>query len=307
MKNKKAQIFTLIAISLIALLFVSYSVYSYAENRDSIKTRVQSMDNFLFSLEKDLQREIYVFGFRTIFLAEDQITKSGNYISNLDDFFQKAFFNGTVYGNNSDILTGVTYEDLLDLINQKSEKINVEIISTNPTLQVLHQDPWHISFIFTFNLTMQDKSALATWNKQENITAQVEVEGFEDPIYLLNTNGKITNKINKTIYQPFVEGVSVSNLAIHSRNSFYINTTLSPSFLNRLQGNLAPDENGIESLVYLPDLTQQGIIVKQKSVVDHIYFSDNNPDSHNIQGMPNWFRINQEHLDLYGVFDLIVQ
>ena len=68
-----------------------------------------------------------------------------------------------------------------------------------------------------------------------------------------------------------------------------------------LKGNKEPNENGIESLVYLPDLSTQGIAVKDKSVVDYIYFSNNYPASQTIAGMPAWFKIDNNHLSTYGV------
>jgi len=297
-RNKKAQFFTLMVISLIALLFLSYSVYSYSRDRKAISTRIRTMDNFLFSLEQDLERQMYVFGFRAIFLAEDEIARRGTYISNITDFFEEAFFEGTVYGNSSDILIGVYYNDLLENINEKSGKINVNISILNPRFKVIQQDPWNVVFIFSFNISMSDKSGLASWNKEENITSFVSIEGFEDPTYLLNTNGKVSNMINKSAY---TFSSDISNLSLHVENSYYVSSLLAPSFLQRLEGNLQANENGIESLVYIPKLSLQGVQVKDKSCVDYIYFSSNNPSSSNIIGMPSWFKLDNEHFSVYGV------
>ena len=96
----------------------------------------------------------------------------------------------------------------------------------------------------------------------------------------------------------------VSNLKKHVENSYYINSSLAPGFLNRLQGKLSSNANGIESLVNLQKLSNQGITIKSKSVVDYIYFSENNPVSYPIIGMQNWFRIDEAHLDIYDVRDL---
>ena len=88
--NKRAQVFTLVAIILIGLVFVSFEIFSIVKERDSIETRISTMDSCLFSVEKNFEREMYISGFRAIFLAEDQITKNGNYI-NVDHFFNEAF------------------------------------------------------------------------------------------------------------------------------------------------------------------------------------------------------------------------
>ena len=67
--NKKAQIFTVLAIVLIMLMFVSFEIFSMIRERDSIKTRVSSMDSFLNSIEDNLERQMYISGFRILFLA----------------------------------------------------------------------------------------------------------------------------------------------------------------------------------------------------------------------------------------------
>jgi hypothetical protein len=257
------------------------------------------MDDFIFSFEKNLKRDIYAFGFRTIFLAEEKITSTGQYISDFNGFVEEAFFNATVDGQGSDILIGVNYNDLLDTINEKAGKMNIMVSFSNPQISVSQTDAWNVLFVLSFDLNLSDKANLSSWNKRENIMAFVEIEGFEDPLYLLNTNGKVINKINKTVYQPF-EG-DVDELLLHTKKGFYIASDSAPSFLDRLQGETEPDLQGIESLVYLPKLSSEGISTKTKSVVDYIYFSSDNPGSQQITGMPSWFRLDDAHRDDYGV------
>ena len=297
--NKKAMFFTILVIALLSLFLVSYTIYSVVQDRSAISKRIQTMNSFLFSLEQDLERQGKIAGFRTIFLAEDYITRTGNYISDIDSFFQEAFFNGTIYGQETEIMVGARYEDILQSVNEKASKINVDITIDEPELSVLQEDPWHVALLFSFNLTMQDSTGLASWSKRENIKSLVKVEGFEDPLYVINTNAKLTNKINKTIYETFVQNGDVSNLSAHAENSYYKASTTAPSFLNRLQGKTQGNENGIESLVYLPKLAQQGISIREKSVVDYIYFSTENPSSQQVTGMPDWFRLDSEHLSIY--------
>ena len=297
--NRKGMFFTVLVIALLSLFLVSYTIYSAVQDRSAISKRIQTMNNFLFSLEKDLERQGKIAGFRIVFLAEDYITRTGNYVSDVDGFFQESFFNGSVYGQENEIMLGARYEDILDSINDKANKINVNISISEPELSVLQEDPWHVALLFSFDLTMQDNTKLASWSKRENIKSLINIENFEDPIYIINTNGKVTNKINRTVYDSFSRD-DVSNLSAHVTNSYYITSSLAPSFLDRLEGRKTASENGIESLVYLPKLSQQGISVQQKSVVDYIYFSTENPSSQQVAGMPDWFRLDSEHLNIYA-------
>ena len=124
---------------------------------------------------------------------------------------------------------------------------------------------------------------------------------FEDPLYLIGTNGIVSYKINQTPYETFVTGSDVTNLSNHVTGNYYTATNNSPSFLNRLEGNFSANENGIESLIYLPDFTNNGIIVLDKSVVDHIYFGTTNPSTSQVTGMPTWFKIDAANENTYNV------
>ena len=119
----------------------------------------------------------------------------------------------------------------------------------------------------------------------------------------MNTNGLVAPKIVKTPYSSFVSGANISNLSSHLKNSFYIASTNAPSFLDRLEGRIVASDYGIESLVNLDELAKQGISVKQKSVIDYIYFSEASGEGCRVlpSGMPSWFRLDNAHLVSYGV------
>lgn len=296
LKNKKGMLFTFTVIALLTLFLASYGIHSVIEDRGPINKRITTMNNFIFSLEQDLSRKLYISGFRTIFLMEKQITQTGEYITNFDSDFEDAFFNGTMFNEPQELLNKMKFQDIEDSLNQKASKININISLLNPKIYVIQEDPWHVKFILSSNLIVQDKTNLASWNITKNISASIPIENFEDPLYIVNTNGLVVNKINKTIYSTF----GVTNLTNHLENSYYINSTLAPSFLDRLKGINLANENGIESLVYLPDLSSQGILVENKSVVDYIYFSANDPVGGQVIGMPIWFILDNAHQSIYS-------
>ena len=299
--NKKGQVFTLIAIALIGLLLISFEVFYLSQERFSVSTRISTMESFLYSIEENLERQLYISGFRIIFLAENEITNTGQYIPNIDYFFEEAFFNGSVNGGEQEILNGATYDDLILSLNEKAEKVNVDIILSNPIISVKQTDSWHVNFTVSFYLLMEDRADLAKWEKVQEISALIPVSGFEDPIYTVNTNAKVSRKINSTIYNGIYTEGGINNLLNHVNNGYYSANTDAPSFLKKLEGDFSPDENGIESFVDLFELSSQGVAVKDKSVVDHVYFSPDNPFSYNINGMPSWFKVDSGHLEAYNL------
>lgn len=309
--SKKAQLFTIMGIFIVFLVFMSFEIFSTIHERDVIKTRVSTMDNFMSSIEKNLERQMYISGFRIIFLAENHITSTGNYI-NVDSFFNEAFFNGSVGGvSNNSILNGATYSDLIDSLNQKASKINVNITMNNSFINISQNSPWFVNFTMTSDFVMQDRENLAKWDKEQVISALIPVEGFEDPLFTVNSYAKISRKIARTPYEGnYADELTgnVTNLLDHVNRGYYASNPNAPNFLQRLEGNLNPDSNGIESFVNIPELSSQGISTQEKTDIDYIYFSTSNPAYFGVSGMPSWFKIDNQsnHLQKYNVSSLIV-
>lgn len=197
-KGKRGVFFTALVIVIISLFILSFTLYTNIYERKAIEKRISTMNSFLSSTELDLSRKVYIFGYRFIFLEESQIIDSGSYISNLNSSMQEAFFNGTINRQVQDLLQGTTFNDIITNINQSAGTINAKISFTSPSIQVIQYDPWHLTFILTTNLSMQDEGNLASWNKISVIEANVSIDNFEDPIYYIGTDGALTNNITET-------------------------------------------------------------------------------------------------------------
>jgi hypothetical protein len=308
--KKKGMFFTMTALLLLSLALLTIGTYNTITNRESIHTRIESMNEAIFSIQEDLNRKLFISGFRIIFLFEKRILEDGTYITNTTEQFNEAFFNGTIQGevraNETALLQGVTYTDITQNIQETATKLNLKITLNNPQLKVYQENPWYITIQLTTDTTIQDLSNLANWNTTLTTKTNISIQNFEDPLYVINTNGLIFQQINKTPHTTFTNGSNIANLLDHVTNKYYKETNKSPNFLMKLEGNQNPNEYGIESLVYLPELSTQGITLQDKTITDNEYFSTNNPTAYNIQGMPGWFKIDQERLTDYGVEDLTV-
>lgn len=304
LKQKRGIFFTITALLLISLLFISYTFYLDSRHAKSTRQRVETMNSFLFSLEQDLQREMYISTFRTIFLLENHISQTGTYLTTIDPLFQEAFFNGTLYQQPQELMLGVTFGDIQQNAREKARKIDVNITLNNPVFSVTHDSPWYVKATLQAELDFKDDNNLAAWNKTEVLVAYIPVQGFEDPLYLISTNGLMTNQIIKTPYNSFTQGTDIQNLSAHATNLYYTNSSLAPSFLQRLQGQTTSSPYGIESLVNLNKLSAAGVSVKDTTVVDYLYFTTSSDTNYQIQGMPGWFKLDQSHLSLYQASNL---
>ena len=299
--NKRAAFFTLIAIAILSLFAFSYSFYSLSTERHSVESRIESLNRHILSMQEDFRRKVYITSFRIIFIYERNIAKTGEYadISTFDELF----FNGTIDGeidpDDETLLHGVLFEDIISSLNESANELNLIIDFTNPEVLITQEDPWNVKVVLSGNLEINDLSGLASWNKSTEIVSYISIHHFEDPIYIVNTLGLIPRKFVQTPYT--FSDSDLTNLTLHLENNYYVASTNAPSFLNRLQGDFSADENGIESLVHLPELTSQGFSVRDKSIVDYIYFSEFNPEASHITGMPSWVKLDDNSLQNYNL------
>ncbi|MEK6908905.1 MAG: hypothetical protein AABX23_02535 [Nanoarchaeota archaeon] len=298
-KNRKGIFFTLIVIAAISLFLISYTFYSNYGERGKTHDRINTLNTFIFSIEENLERQIFISGFRSLFVMQTESIEQGAYIQNATYSLNELFFNGSYNNVEQPIMIGATFSDIQDEIQQKANKVNAYITLNNPSISLTQSDPWNIDIIFNVNLDAQDQGRLVTWNKTQSYISKIPIKDFEDPLYLLSTGGTVTNRIEKTPFANFSNGSSLTNLNSHITNRYYKSNSQAPSYLNRLQGSNAASEFGIESLIHIPQLSNQGINIQDKTVVDYIYFSISTPISCRITGMPSWFKIDQAHLTDY--------
>ncbi len=296
--DKRGIFFTLITIIILTIFIITVSITQF-EHDDSIVTRVSTMESFLSSLDKDLERRTYIFGIRAILAMDSEILNKLQYINNFDSVVNELFFNASINGKLMvNISTGITYNDTLNEVNFFAKKFNVMVKMDHKNITISQDDPWHIVVNWTVNMTMEDIGKLARWERIHSYVVYVSIENFEDPVYIVGTNGSYTNIIKKTPYEGnYVTGSDISNFSKHVNNSYYANfSNAAPSFLDRIKGNIgANSPYGIESFVNLLELSQQGISTKDKTTVDHIYFSTSSPCARNLPGMPYWFKIDNQN------------
>ena len=75
----------------------------------------------------------------------------------------------------------------------------------------------------------------------------------------------------------------------------------------RFEGDLSSNENGIESIVDISLLEKQEDIVidYDRSVIDYVYFGTQATNNKcNIEDMPSWFKIDEEHINDYEINEL---
>lgn len=275
--KKKSVFFTLTAIVLTLVIILSFNVYSkynLNEKMNVVEVRITTMNNFIKDVSQDLEKGVYITSFRSLLSMIQHITDNGTFIDNVDYTFSELFINGSIDDNVINLMTNSTFPDWVNKIQIEAEKIDINANFTVNNVSITQEDPWKIKIAANINMNVQDKKQTSSWSINKNIITDITIESFEDPLYIVNSQGKLTNTIRVSPYTVFVQGSNADNLVSQINESYYINTTTAPSFLMRLEGNLSSSSYGIESLVNVEEFSDQGISVKSRSAVDYIYFGN---------------------------------
>jgi hypothetical protein len=123
---------------------------------------------------------------------------------------------------------------------------------------------------------------------------------------------KIRNNTKIYLDQNTKKVWDLSNLTMDIANGYYQSSENGASFLDRLEGNIMLSPKymyGIETFVYLPDLTDADLPVNTlASCIDYQYWQDvagSGIRNGNYDTVYNWFKIDNNNAIIYGIGDLI--
>lgn len=315
-KSRKGVFFTLIALLIAGLILfgiIMSSAKKYSEKTDAVGIRLETMNDFMQDLEHDMERALYITSFRSLLALEQYIVSRGEYLPNVENSFAEALFNGTVNQTSVELMANATFTLWIERVRQDSEKIDVDFSIELVEVKIFQESPWFLSVNLSTILNVTDSNGIASWSKPYLVSTRINVEGLEDPFYLVESNGLVTNIIVKANNTNFVNELTNDTTVLlnHVNQSLYIQSTRAPDFLMRLTGNYSNSTNGIESIVNVDDFIAQGFAAKDRSSVDFIYFSTVPHVEHSIFGISDedgfeWFRLDNDSLVIYEAENLIL-
>lgn len=319
MSNKKSIFYTISAIALTIVIITTYSAYDtyrLSEKMDVVQTRIETVNFFIKDVERDIGKGMNIATFRTLLSFNQFIATNGTFIGNINEGFKESFLNGTINKQSLGLMKDSTFTDWANKISAEANKVDIKFNFTINDVKINHTDPWTVSVGLNISLNIRDKRNTSYWIRDRYLTNTISIIGLEDPLYIVNSKGRVTNVVVKSNITQFVIGGKVDNLMKHMNNSWYVASNTSPSFLMRFEGNLGNSSYGIESLVNLGEFEAQGLTLKDRSIVDYIYFGTKSTTNFRVNATPEWFKIDGslpapgpskgEHLDLYQVRNVTI-
>lgn len=308
-KSKKGVIFTLVAIILVLILILiifTENEYRLSNKMSVIEIRVETINDFIKSVEKDLNRGLYITSFRALLGIQSYISANGTFLNDTNAQFKELLLNGTIENQKIEAIENFTFTNWTGRIKDEAEKIDISANFSIINLTIYQQDPWSVTVDSLLILDVRDKRGIARWIRNENIKIKLDIQGFEDPLYTINSFNRVINIIKKANETDFSV---TSNLINHINNSYYIESNTGPDFLMRLEGKTSNSTYGIESLVNIVKFSNQELPTYEKSSVDYLYFQSSTAANcvvNETYQQLSWFRLDNgaepyNHLDNYKV------
>lgn len=279
--NKRGVFFTFIAAVLLGIFIIIYTPaadITLQKDTQAVSTRLFIIDNFINEVENSYLRIVLrATAYKSIYSFMLYINSTGEYVKNFDSSFAEVMINGTLNGVQIDSITQKKIMENNTLLNWSDRIIQAsgDAFIVNTSIKIINVSaqqtgPWSIDLILTIDL--QVKSNVAAWNRTNiAITASLPVEGFDDPLYLVNTNGLYANNIKASSVK--FDEWNISQVREHLRNGTYVHwqDSEAPSFLMRLTNTTTNSSCcGIESLVNPNKISSPDRI---ESYVDYLFWN----------------------------------
>lgn len=225
----------LIVIPIFGIIFFHSEI---GQKNIDISIRANELKYFLDSIETDLNRFIEITGKRALISAVSNITVSGIPLDDAQLRLKELVENGTLRGVPS---------PLVNTDNLNSWEAKVETIASNSGFDLLFKNiemniTQNNSFIILFEIkalvNISDQNINMGVLRNITATSFVSIEGIEDPIFPLNTLGRvfrIVRQSNFTNYtKDIVQGTNASSTSVSGNATIIRSADLSTSDPNKI-------------------------------------------------------------------------
>lgn len=309
MLKKKAifYLFTVIVfLGVMLLVLYTYQSYSLRDKQGAIDTRIRTMNDFINDFNTDVERSTRISATRAMIALEDYVSTNERFFDNITHFeetFREVFYYGSIGGINHSLMEDSSFQVYEQKVFANAKNIGIGFYINVTRIQLQQDDPWYVKVIIDATIKLNDTSRLAYWDYNDSFTTKVPIDGLRDPLYGINTLGRLQNAIRPTNITNFVIENNTDGLIEHIADGFYIANSDAPSFVMRFYNDLSSSPYGIESIVDIQTVSDQGLeLYTDRPVIDYKYFSGAYiADVCNVYNMPLWFKIESSDLLTYNL------
>jgi len=291
---------------LVLLTFANLAFYQTSTEEKTTKIVGDRLAAYIKSIDDDLPRALNIMAKRAVTETIIYIETNGIPLNDSANVLKELITNGTIYGNKSSI-DDFNVVSWAAILKQKGElygfNTNVKVLD----IKFYSINSYNIGVEINLSVNATHPASGMELYRVYNSVVPVQIEGFNDPLYTLKTNGLL----KKNIKAPNITVSGVANFDIAVTEGFYMPSPEGPNFLERLEGktrssdkyNISNLVTGLESVVYLPVLQANGIPVKgNQTNIDYLYFDVASYSGYQVnQSAYSWLKIDPAHASTYNI------
>ncbi|MFH1506340.1 MAG: hypothetical protein ABIE94_05135 [archaeon] len=270
--NKKAIIFTFIGILVVALfsvIFLARYESPIDRKNDVIRVRVQRLNEFVEDFEVYSENTLSVVSIKAIEGILWDIDERNDSIYNFEQAFIECTLNGTLGNGDRDCpnMPGNTLADWFDKIHKiANDKLFINFTYSFENLSISQTQYWYLDVSLDLKYSIND--TYASWGVAKSLETDVSIEGFRDPLYLIN--GSTENIITRNDVIGIGQNITMFEEFIEEGQYRVSRSSDSPSFWMRMEGETSESDGaGIFSLVNPKDFNND----TNRSYVDFLFFN----------------------------------
>ncbi|MCS7123158.1 MAG: hypothetical protein RMJ17_01085 [Candidatus Aenigmarchaeota archaeon] len=296
------------------IVFTQQAHFFEISKIDTLKNRINSMVILFDSISRDSEKAMVIIAKRAMNAAINKVIEEGKGLTSANKTIVELIVNGTINNDLQPLMENSTLKDWINkmifLANQKGFFLTIDIIN----IFIYLNDSFNLAIEYKFKITIKDEKTDSRISKTIEKTAYSSILNLEDPLYPLNTLGRVTNYFRESPH--WMNYTNVSKLLDDLNNSYYHISLNGASFLDRLEGKYFVQDKyrvtknyvGLESFVNKDKILISGLPIRiNQTNIDYLYFSNYNTTSYKILGMPDNFRLDNEttvfnktHLQIYN-------
>ncbi len=198
-------IMVFITLSVLALIAIQNSLVTERREQIFVETRINSMNNMYESMTKDIDKSLQIISRRAVSVAFSNVSVSEagippHPLDEANETLAELILNGTLEGTEEPLMENATFNYWIDRIKELSILKGFDMdVSTN-SLVVKPYDYLHLLVKTEMDIDISDKQGVAEINRSVTVNSIVSLEGLEDPLYPLYTNGLGSNVIRRSPY-----------------------------------------------------------------------------------------------------------
>jgi hypothetical protein len=193
-----------LAVTLVGFISVQRSLISGRREQLFVETRINALNNMYESAIRDVEKTLDTITRRAMIVCFNNITREGITLQQANVTLKELILNGTMNGEEEDIMGNNTFPYWMQKIEQvailKGFNVTIDNQTIEQTLEIKPYDSFNLLVEAKMSINITDLQGVAALDRSVQIKSLVSVEGMEDPLYLLNSYGLMSNTITKSHY-----------------------------------------------------------------------------------------------------------